>query len=179
VLCWAGQKKEVKHEVFYSRVDIELINEQVRLFFSNLDEVSIEFDDDSFKIIEYVNLGLQGTNKYYKLEKTLISFQENANYTIDTQLLFEPPQYNKKVLHHVYNANNALLKDIQSNAALNKQQELDLKNLPVTYLICYFNGFEDAITKLEEAKPHLRNHSHEVYLLYKEAIRILRKIKYN
>ena len=179
VLCWAGQKKIVKDETFFSRVDIELVNEQVRLFFSNLDEVSIEFDDDSFKIIEYVNLGLQGTNKYYKLEETLIRFQENANYTIDTQLLFEPPQYNKKVLHHVYNANNALLKDIQSNAALNKQQELDLKNLPVTYLICYFNGFEDAITKLEEAKPHLRNHSHEVYLLYKEAIRILRKIKYN
>jgi hypothetical protein len=179
VLCWAGQKKEVKQEVFYSRVDIELINEQVRLFFSNLDEVSIEYNEDSFQIIEYVNLGLQGTNKYYKLEETLIRFQENANYTIDTQLLFEPPQYDKKVLHHVYNANNALLKDIQSNSTLNKQQELDLKNLPVTYLICYFNGFEDAITKLEEAKPHLRNHSHDVYQLYKEAIRILRKIKYN
>ena len=33
VLCWAGQKKTYKDEVFYSRVDIELINEQVRLFF--------------------------------------------------------------------------------------------------------------------------------------------------
>ena len=43
VLCWAGQKKVVKNEVFYSRVDIELINEQVRLFFSALDEVSISY----------------------------------------------------------------------------------------------------------------------------------------
>ncbi len=33
VVCWSGQKKEVKDEIFYSRVDIELINEQVRLFF--------------------------------------------------------------------------------------------------------------------------------------------------
>ena len=48
--------------------DIELINEQVRLFFSTLDEVSIEYDNHSFKIIEYVNLGLQGTNKYFQLE---------------------------------------------------------------------------------------------------------------
>ena len=179
VMCWAGQKKEVKQEIFYSRVDIELINEQVRLFFSTLDEVSIEYDDDSFKIIEYVNLGLQGTNKYFKLEETTINFGDNANYTIDTELLFEPPGYDKKVLHHIYNANNALLKKIQLGTLLNRQEELDLKNLPVTYLISYFNGFEDAITKLEEAKPYLKKHSDEVYQLFKEALRILRKIKYS
>jgi len=179
VMCWAGQKKEVKDEVFYSRVDIELINEQVRLFFSTLDEVSITYNENVFNIIEYVNLGLQGTNKYYKLEETLIKFNDNASYNIETQLLFEPPQFDKKILHHVYNANNALLKDIQIGAALNKQQEFDLKNLPVTYLICYLNGFEDAINKLEDSKPHLRKYSNEVYQLYKEAIRVLRKIKYS
>ena len=37
VVCWAGQQKIVKNESFYSRVDIELVNEQVRLFFSTLD----------------------------------------------------------------------------------------------------------------------------------------------
>jgi hypothetical protein len=179
VICWAGQKKEVKGEAFYSRVDIELINEQVRLFFSALDEVSISFDDNSFNIIEYVNLGLQGSNKYYKLEETLIKFNNNASYSIDTKLLFKPPQFDKKILHHIYNANNALLKSIQIETTLNKQKELDLKNLPVTYLICYLNGFKEAINKLEEAKPYLKKHSEEVYQLYKEAVRILRKIKYS
>lgn len=179
VMCWAGQKKEVKDEVFYSRVDIELINEQVRLFFSTLDEVSITYNENAFNIIEYVNLGLQGNNKYYKLEETLIKFNDNASYNIETQLLFEPPQFDKKILHHVYNANNALLKDIQIGATLNKQQEFDLKNLPVTYLICYLNGFEDAINKLEDSRLYLRKHSNEVYMLYKEAIRILRKIRYS
>ena len=179
VMCWAGQKKEVKEKIFYSRVDIELINEQVRLFFSTLDEVSISYNENAFNIIEYVNLGLQGTNKYYKLEETLIKFNDNASYTIETQLLFEPPQFDKKILHHIYNANNALLKDIQIGATLNKQQEFDLRNLPVTYLICYFNGFEEAITKLEGSKPYLKNYSNEVYKLYKEAVRVLRKIKYN
>ncbi len=179
VMCWAGQKKEVKEKIFYSRVDIELINEQVRLFFSTLDEVSISYNENAFNIIEYVNLGLQGTNKYYKLEETLIKFNDNASYTIETQLLFEPPQFDKKILHHIYNANNALLKDIQIGATLNKQQEFDLRNLPVTYLICYFNGFEEAITKLEGSKPYLKKYSNDVYKLYKEAIRVLRKIKYN
>ena len=43
VLCWSGQKKIINNTVLYSRVDIELINEQVRLFFSTFDEVSISF----------------------------------------------------------------------------------------------------------------------------------------
>lgn len=179
VMCWAGQKKEVKNEVFYSRVDIELINEQVRLFFSTLDEVSIQYNDDSFKIVEYVNLGLQGKNKYFRLEETTINFGESANYTIDTKLLFEPPQYDKKVLHHIYNSNNSLLERLKNKVALTKNEELDLRNLPVTYLICSFNGFEDAISKLEESKPYLRNYSTEVYQLFKEAVRVLRKIKYS
>ena len=179
VLCWAGQKKVVKNEVFYSRVDIELVNEQVRLFFSALDEVSISFDEDRFKIIEYVNLGFQKSNKYYQLEETLIKFENNANYNIETKLLFEAPQYDKKVLHHIYNTNNAILEKLKKGLSLTKVERLDLKNLPVTYLICYFNLFHEAIDKLHEAGPLLKKQSNELYHLYKESLRILRKVKYS
>ncbi|MBT8270644.1 MAG: ATP-binding protein [Flavobacteriaceae bacterium] len=179
VVCWAGQKKEVGEEVFYSRVDIELINEQVRLFYSALDEVSIKFDDNSFKIIEYVNLGLQNQDKYFRLEETIISFDDNANYNIDTTLLFEPPEYSKKILYHIYNANNALLNKLKSEIPLRPDEERDLRNLSVTYLICYFNGFDEAINKLRIARPFLKKHSWETWSSYKEAARILRKVKYN
>ncbi|CAH8287776.1 putative DNA-binding protein [Mariniflexile fucanivorans] len=179
VVCWAGQKKVVKDETFFSRVDIELINEQVRLFFSALDEVAIYINEDSFKIIEYVNLGFQNSNKYYQLEETLINFENNANYTIETKLLFEAPQYDKKVLHHIYNTTNALLEKLKKGQAFTKAEELDLKNLPVTYLICYLNLFHEAIDKLEEAKPYLRAYSEELYHLYKESMRVLRKVKYS
>jgi hypothetical protein len=179
VLCWAGQKKEVRGEVFYSRVDIEMVNEQVRLFYSTLDEVSIKYDEDSFKIIEYVNLGLQGSNKYLKLEETQIEFSENAHYSMNSKLLFEPPQYNKKVLHHIYNSNNAILEKLKKGFALNKNEVKDLSNLPITYLICYFNDFQEAINKFSEAKLLLKNYSEEVFTLYKEASRILRKVRYS
>jgi hypothetical protein len=179
VVCWAGQKKIIENEVFYSRVDIELINEQVRLFFSALDEVSISLNEDSFKIIEYVSLGLQNSNKYYQLEETLIKFENNANYNIETKLLFEPPQFDKKVLHHIYNTNNAILEKLKKGLTLTKREEVDLKNLPATYLICYLNLFHEAINKLTEAKPYLKNHSEEFYNLYKETLRILRKVKYS
>ena len=179
VLCWSGQKKMVKDEIFYSRVDIELINEQVRLFFSTLDEVSIAYDNNTFKIIEYVSLGLQNQNKYYQLEETIIHFEDNANYTIETTLLFEPPQFEKKQLHHINNANNAILEKLKKGLALNKNEEVDLKNLPATYLICYLNAFPDAINKLNEAKPYLKKHSKTAYTAYQETIRILRKVKYS
>jgi hypothetical protein len=179
VLCWSGQKKVVEDGEFYSRVDIELINEQVRLFFSTLDEVSITFDNDHFKIVEYVNLGLQNNYKYYKLEETKILFDDNANYNIETKLLFEPPQFDKKVLHHIYNANNAILEKLKKGLLLNKIEKRDLNNLPATYLICYLNLFHDAIDKLNEAKPYLKNYNEELFQLYKESIRILRKVKYS
>ncbi|GAA4305119.1 ATP-binding protein [Aestuariibaculum suncheonense] len=179
VVCWSGQKKVVKNETFYSRVDIKLINEQVLLFFSALDEVSITIDEDSFSIVEYVNLGFQNINKYYQLEETTIRFENNASYTIDSKLLFEPPQYDKKVLHHIYNTNNTILEKLKKGLTLTPNEEIDLKNLPVTYLICYFNLFHEAIDKLNEAKPYLRNYSESLYQLYKETIRILRKVKYS
>ena len=179
VVCWAGQKKVVKDDVFFSRVDIELVNEQVRLFFSILDDVAISISEDAFKITEYVNLGFQNNNKYYQLEETIIRFENNATYAIESKLLFEPPQYDKKVLHHIYNANNAILEKLKKGLTFTKAEELDLKNLPVTYLICYLNLFHEAIDKLDEAKPYLKKYNSEVYLKYKEAMRILRKMKYN
>ena len=179
VLCWAGQKKEVKDEVFFSRVDIELINEQRRLFYSALDEVSITYSENDFTIIEYVKLGLHNNYNYYKLEKTVIKFGNNANYNIETKLLFEPPQFDKKVLHHIYNSNNALLEKLKKGLSLNLNETEDLNNLSATYLICYLNNFENAIDKLIEAKPLLKYYSEAIYEGYKLTMRILRKVKYS
>ena len=179
VMCWSGQKKIINNQTFYSRVDIALINEQVRLFYSALDAVEISYDNDSFKIIEYVNFGLNGQNTYYKLEETTITFGNNAIYNIDSRLLFKPPQYDRKTLHHIFNANNALMNRLKQGKALTVTQLKDLNNVPATYLICYFNGFEEALTQLQAAKPLLYKHSDEVYAIYKESLRILRKAKYS
>ena len=112
VVCWAGKKKTVKENVYYSRVDIALINEQVKLFYSELDEVSFRITDDEFQIIEYVYLGLQHQKKYYPLEEVSIKFKDNVSYDIETKLLFKPPQYDKKTLYHIYNSANTLLEKL-------------------------------------------------------------------
>ncbi len=179
VVCWAGNTKQVKGETYYSRVDIELINEQVRLFYSALDEVSISFDEDTFTITEYVHLGLNENYKYYPLEEVLITFHENGFYNIDSQLIFEPPQFNKRTLYHIYNTNNALIEKLKKGISLRPQDEKDLKHLPATYLICYLNDFQDAKGKLLEAKPFLKQIGGNLYQSFKESVRILRKVKYS
>ncbi|MGY0391090.1 DUF5929 domain-containing protein [Bizionia sp. KMM 8389] len=178
VVCWAGQEKIIKDDIFYSRVDIELINEQVRLFYSALDDVSISFTEDSFKITEFINLGLQQAQRFYPLEETTIHFSEHGQYSIKSTLTFSPPQYDKKILHHIYNTNNALLEKIENKQELTKSEYLDLENLPATYLICYLNNFKDAINKLTNAKLTLKRYP-KTYVLYKQAMRVLRKVKYN
>ncbi|WP_300433795.1 ATP-binding protein [Christiangramia sp.] len=179
VVCWAGKQKKIKEKKYFSRVDIELINEQVKLFYSDLDEVSIVQDKDQFKITEYVHLGLHDQFQYYPLEEVTIRFRDNGSYDIDSKLLFEPPTFDKKTLFHIYNTNQAVIKKLKKGYELNAGDKKDLKNLPSTYLLCYLNNFTEALTKLEEAKPYIKAYSREIYNSYKESMRILRKVKYN
>lgn len=179
VVCWAGKKKKVKKETYYSRVDIELINEQVKLFYSALDDVTIAFDEDSFTTIEYVQLGLGKQQNYYPLEKVVITFSENGKYYIQSDLIFEPPQYDKKTLHHILNTNNALLEKLKTNSTLSPSDKTDLKHLPATYLICFLNGFDEAKEKLDIARPILKKYDAKVYQFLKESLRVLRKVQYS
>jgi hypothetical protein len=178
VICWAGVTKKYRDKTYLSRVDIELINEQIKLFYSAQDLVEITYDDDTFTIIEYVPLGLNDKTSYYPLEKQTIHFHDNGYYKIEREILFKPPEFNKKVLFHIYNSNIALLKKLQKGLSLSEREHKDLENLPSTFMICYLNGFEDARQKLIDAKPLLKPFN-QVYLSFKEALRILRKMKYD
>jgi hypothetical protein len=180
VICWAGIPKKIRDTTYLSRVDIELINEQVKLFYSAHDVVTISYDEQSFTIIEYVPLGLNDKTSYYPLEKLTIHFFDNGYYKMETQMLFEPPAFNKKILHHIYNSTIVLINKLQKGILLSESEEKDLENLSSTLMICYLNGFNDAKQKLIEVKPFLKAQKKPIiYLSFKEAMRILRKMKYN
>ncbi len=178
IICWAGIPKNVHHKTYLSRVDIELINEQVKLFYSAQDVVTIAYDENSFTITEYVPLGLNDKTTYYPLEKQTIYFYENGYYKIENKMLFEPPKYSKKMLFHIYNSNIALLQKLEKGYDLTAREYQDLENLPSTFMICYLNGFAEAKEKLIHSKPLLKAYP-TVFLLFKEALRILRKMKYD
>jgi hypothetical protein len=180
VVCWSGNKKKIRDQVYYSRVDIELVNEQVKLFYSALDEVSIDYNDSSFSITEYISLGLNDKTSYYPFEKVTLTFFDNGYYKMNSQMLFEPPQYNRKMLYHIYNSNLSLLLKLQKGLLLQSNELVDLENLPQIMMICYLNGFDDAKQKLIDAKPYLKSLQNPIaYISFKEVMRILRKMKYN
>ena len=72
----------------------------------------------------------------------------------------------------------ALLQKLQKGIALSERELKDLENLPSTFMICYLNGFEEAKQKLIDAKLLLKPFG-QVYLSFKEALRVLRKMKYD
>ena len=178
VLCWSGVKKMVGDEVFFSRVDIEMVSEQIQLFYSSLDEVTIHYNASAFIITEYITLGIQQEVKKIPLEKQVLHFSENGTYSLASEFLFIPPSFDKKILFHVYNASNALINKLKANQELTSLDRKDLLNLPTMYLILKLNGFDDAIERLIEAKPLLKQYSDAVYQEFKEVMRINRKIKY-
>lgn len=179
VLCWAGNPKKTENKTYYSRVDIELINEQVRLFFSALDEVEINIDTNTFNITEYIQLALKNPAKYYPLENTRIDFSNNGTYKIEQQLLFEPPVYDAQTIQRIWKKNERLFKKIAKEKTLTPDEKKELLQLPSTSLICYLNGCLDAKDWMENVRFKMKALNEEAYVSLKESLRILRKVKYN
>ena len=179
MLCWAGEKKTVNGKEFLTRVDIELINEQVRLFFSSLDDVQISHNNQSFIITEYILLGIDAKETRYPLEKTIINFKDNGKHDIITEFLFQPPKLDGNMIQHIYENSNAIVSKIEKQEPLSVLEHEDALRLPTNYLLCFLQGFLDAPEQLKKAKDYLKNIKDKTtYIKYKEATRILRKVKY-
>ena len=179
VVCWAGIEKTVKGKRYYSRVDIELVNEHVKLFYSAYDEVEIQFDANHFRLIEYVKLGLNNIDKYYPLEQIDLQFDNNGSYQMNSVFLFEPPVFEKTLLHHIMNAQKTIAQKLLTNKTLTGAQKKEVETLSPTLMLCYLNGFEEAKELLFSIQNPLRECSSIAYQNHKDAMRILRKIKYN
>ena len=84
------------------------------------------------------------------------------------------------MLHHIYNSTLALLQKMSKGNFLNLQEKKDVENIPYILMICFLNEFEEAKQKLIDAKLLLKQYENpEVYIAFKEVLRVLRKMKYN
>jgi site-specific DNA-adenine methylase len=140
--------------------------------------VQISYDEDSFSILEFVELGLGDRHVYHPLERQTLRFFPNGTYKLENKILFNPPYYDRKTLHHIYNANLSLLAKLSMNVELTGRELIDLRNMPETMLICQFNNVGEPIEKMKTQRQQLKNYP-DTYKAYKESLRILRKVKYN
>jgi len=151
----------------------------VKLFYSAYDEVEIQFDANHFRLIEYVKLGLNNVDKYYPLEQIDLQFDNNGSYQMNSVFLFEPPVFEKTLLYHIMNAQKTIAQKLLANKTLTKAQKKEIETLSPTLMLCYLNGFEEAKELLFSIQNPLRGCSSVAYQNHKDAMRILRKIKYN
>ncbi|EHO15265.1 hypothetical protein HMPREF9714_00022 [Myroides odoratimimus CCUG 12901] len=179
IICWAGNKKMVRGMPFYSRVDIEFVNEQIKLFYSDLDSVTIAYNGHKFVITEYLNLGLNDKTSYYPFEEVMISFSENGTYSMTNTVLFKAPSYNRNILGHIYGSSLNVIYKLQNNLKLTSKEERVLGKLCFNMMLCYLNGFEDAKDELISVKDYLKySNDPQLFIAFKEVMRILRKLKY-
>ncbi|MDO5105337.1 DUF5929 domain-containing protein [Capnocytophaga sp.] len=179
VLCWAGKPIAVDTKTLYSRVDIELINEQVRLFFSALDRVEIRIEENAFRIVEYIHLTIENEQNYYPLESVLIEFFNNGTYKIEQNLIFAPPFYDDCTVCRFWEENSAILRKIIDNKSVTTAEIEKIPLLLSSLLICYLNGYPEVKKMLEEARFKLKEIDRTSYDALKATLRILRKLKYN
>lgn len=178
-LCWAGIEKVKKGKIYLSRVDIELINEQVKIFYSALDEVTITYNDNEFVITEYVKIGFRRNNRYIPFSVQKIMFSDSMTYQITSEIVFETPEIDKRHLYHLYNYYTLILNKMSQNKRLNATEQNDLQNLCYSLMLCYLHGFNKAKNVLINHKAVFKNNKQPfLYTSFKEVMRILRKLKY-
>lgn len=183
VICWAGMARKMGDRTLFSRVDIEIINEQIKLFFSAYDLVEVNFDENSFRLTEYIPIGINQQTHVYPLEEIRLDFNDNGRYQIHRTFLFEPPLFDQRVLHHAYNHATKQLQYLANSKNLPANgifSDAELERLPNTLMLCYLNGFNQAKDLLISHKEAFKQHPNpNLYGAFKETLRILRKIKYD
>jgi len=96
-----------------------------------------------------------------------------------SNVIFEPPIFPASVLDFLMKKNENLIEKIFQKEALNTKDTKSFNELPTTYLLCYLNGYLDALDRLKEVKLIVKEYSPKVYQQYKDVLRVIRKIRYN
>jgi hypothetical protein len=108
-----------------------------------------------------------------------LTFENNGTYQIQSDFLFRPPEFEKKLLHHIFNNQKALLEKLEKKTSLTKAQSKEVENLASTLMLCFLSGFEEAKEMIFDSQYALKRVNEKAYQNYKDTLRILRKIKYH
>lgn len=177
VVCWAGYKTDFKETSVLSEVDIRIINEGVRIFYSAVQWVNVSITESDFSVIEYVNLGFDQNYKLYPFEKTTIYFADNGKYDIKTQLIFTPPKYKKNEIERLYARAKEMENKYKNGVTLNSDKDYSFfEGLANYFLISYFNGIKEAKEDLINSINYLDGAAAEYRSV---CMKILRKVENN
>lgn len=175
VVCWAGYRTDFGEKQILSEVDIRIVNEGTRIFYSAVQWVDVIITDSEFVITEYVNLGFDDNYKLYPFEKTSFCFGDNGQYIIKTEVIFEPPKFDKGEIQKLYGRAKELENKIKMGLPIGTGKDYSFaEGLANYFLICHFNGIKEAKNDLINSSNYLDGAASE---WQSDCIRILEKFK--
>jgi len=173
VVCWSGYEGKFGDEPILSEVDIRIINDDVRLFFSAIQKVCVEITNSTFKITEYINLGFDDNFSLYPYEETLLTFYDNGRYSIDVELIFKPPKYGKEQIDLLYQRTRQAENNWLNKLPNENEENWFSEGIAQYYLVCYLNGIDEAKNDLINSRQYLDGSAAE---WQNECIEILKKM---
>jgi hypothetical protein len=175
IVCWAGYRTNFGKDSILSEVDIRIINEGSRLFYSAVQWVNVLITESEFCITEYINLGYDDNFQLYPLEKTCLSFDDNGKYSLLREVVFIPPKFNKEEINKLYDrAKEAETSFINGRPMNSSENYTFCEGLANYFLICYFNGIREAKNDLIKSAEYLDGSAAE---WQSECMRILEKVE--
>lgn len=169
VLCWSGYRCND----FYSEVDIQIINEGTRIFFSATKEVKIFITDSQFRVDQYQHLGFDDKYDFYPFESTILSFEENGSYSIEKETIFEAPIFSKEEIDSLYKRSKEFERKYKADENITSKDLEFGEGLANYFFICYLNGIDKAKDDFYNSKEYLDG---VAALWYRECHEILEKI---
>ncbi|MCL3782749.1 ATP-binding protein [Prolixibacteraceae bacterium JC049] len=171
VLCWSAWRDNYGERKYYSEIDIQVINENKKIFISATQFADVIIEENYFKIIELVPLGYDKKYELYPLEETSINFHVNGTYSIEKTINFKHPIFPKEEIENLYSRTKALTKKYLEGVCPKDEMNFQ-EGIAQYYLVCYLNGIEDAKNDLYESREYLDGSAAEWQT---ECIRILEK----
>lgn len=175
VVCWSGYRSEFYGIPILNEVDIRIVNEAIKIFYSAVKWIDIIITDSDFIIIEFVVLGFDDNYKLYPFEKTSICFYDNGQYDIKTVVIFEPPKFDRREIQNLYERSKELENKLISG--LRPEDGLDfafIEGIANYFLICYLNGIKEAKSDLINSSRYLDGAASECQ---SDCIRILETLE--
>ncbi|MBI5216330.1 MAG: ATP-binding protein [Ignavibacteriae bacterium] len=141
VVCWAGYST---NDDYLSEVDIQIVNEGTRLFFSAIQEVKMNITNELINIIEFQRLGFGNNFDNYATHSNSIIFKDNGTYSINKQFIFTPPQFPIEDVERLYEKAKKFENRIKSNEKMDIIDWEFGEGLANYYFLCYLNGIKEA-----------------------------------
>ena len=143
VICYSGYVDKFDGEIFLSEVNIELIGENVQLFYSACEEIQINVSDDHIEIVKYVPLHFHEKAHYFPFESKTVAFSSTGGYEIKDRFIFDPPKISKREAAAIVRRYKKVHKKIGSELAFGELDEEEYMKLEVychELLVSFFSG---------------------------------------